>query len=389
MSSTVAIARCAEYDLDLVRAALERSFELLGGLAGFIRPGDRVLLKPNILLAAPPERAVCTHPIVLRAAIGAFRDLGCRVLVAEQPGIMSAAEARRAFEVSGIQAACEMEGVECRLFRPNGYVAVPLPDGKHLKVVMLPRDFQEVDHVVSVAKLKSHMQATYTGAVKNFYGAIPTLQRKQIHRLAKYVPFSEGIVDVFAAVRPAFGIIDGIVGMEGKGPNTGKPRRLGLLFASQDLVALDRVASTAVGWDKHPIVHLEDAAARGLGEDKLKRITVLGEKLEDVRVDFEPVPTSMQNPPRFLIDTLYNYWSIKPAVIPKNCNACGSCVAACPTAAIKLNDQPIAVIDYDKCIECFCCHEMCAYDAIGERASLLKRCLGPVRQFVRRLRRRS
>ena len=259
MTAVVSITRCADYDRERVQAAMDLALERAGGIGSFARPGDRVLLKPNILLGAGPEKAVCTHPEVVRAAIRAFRAFGCAVIVAEQPGIGPAEQTKRAVETSGVFPVCREEGVECRLFRANGFVPVPLPEGKRTKVVHLPRDFQDADHVVSLAKLKTHMQATYTGAIKNFYGAIPGRQRKEIHALAKYVAFSEGIVDVFQAVKPRFGIIDGIVGMDGRGPGSGRPRELGLLLASADLVALwggRRSASTTSttprrgGWAK-------------------------------------------------------------------------------------------------------------------------------------------
>jgi ferredoxin len=257
---------------------------------------------------------------------------------------------------------------------------VALPGGKQVREVMLPRDFQEVEHVVSLAKLKGHMQATYTGAIKNFYGAIPFRQRKQIHGLAKYVRFSEGIVDIFQAVRPRFGIIDGIWGMEGRGPSAGKPRHLGLLLASADLVALDRVAVSAVGWDRLRVHHIQDAGERGLGEADLNRIRVVGEKLDAVRIRFSPPPTAFRNPPRFLLNAVYNLWSIKPAVILANCTGCGTCVAACPASAIALDPLSKAVIDYSKCIECFCCHELCPSGAVTEKPSALKSLLSRIRK---------
>ena len=380
MPATVALARCPSYDPPLVQEALLRTLELAGGIASFARKGDRILLKPNVLLAAPPEKAVCTHPEVLRAAIRAFMDFGCPVIVAEQPGIGNAHNSMKAMEVSGIRGVCEEEGVECRLFRAKGFAPVALPGGRQVREVMLPRDFQEVQHVVSVAKIKGHMQATYTGAIKNFYGAVPFRQRKQIHGLAKYVPFSEGIVDIFQAVRPRFGILDGIWGMEGRGPSAGRPRHLGLLMASTDLVALDRVAVSAVGWDRLRVHHIQDAAERGLGEADLGRIRVVGEKLDEVRTRFSPPPTAFRNPPRFLLNTVYNLWSIKPAVVPAECTGCGTCVAACPATAITLDPLSKAVIDYSKCIECFCCHELCPSGAVTEKPSAVKRLLARIRK---------
>jgi ferredoxin len=233
-----------------------------------------------------------------------------------------------------------------------------------------------------VAKLKSHMQAMYTGAIKNFYGAIPAKQRKEIHGLGRYVPFSEGIVDVFQAARPAFGIIDGIVGMEGRGPAMGNPRQLGILMASSDLVALDRVAVNVVGWERIEVHHITEAAARGLGEGDIGRITVTGELLDGVRVRFVPPPTAFRSVPGFLLNAFYNFWSIKPEMIKEKCIACGTCVDACPVSAITLDREGKAVVDYGKCVECFCCHELCVYGAVSERPSALKQVLSPVKRSL-------
>jgi len=369
--SIVSIVRCDSYDSEAVFRSVAEAVDLCGGLDRILKHGDRVLLKPNLLNATTPEKAVVTHPEVLRAAIRAVRDFGAKPFVGEQPGIDRASMIEDAFDRSGCRRVCKEEGVACHVFRSDGYEEVEVPGAVHAKTLHVPRDVLESDAVFSLPKLKSHMQALYTGAIKNFYGCIPFTERRKIHNLAKYVPFSEGIVDILLAIRPVFGIMDAVVAMEGRGPSAGNPYKVGLILASPDMVALDSTALRVAGWDGLNVHHVIDAGKRGAGHCDPSRIEVRGLDVDSVAVRLKPPPTAFINPPRLLTGLVTYLQSVKPRIVESDCVECGVCAQACPADAISMT--PKATIDYDKCIECFCCHELCPYGAVSEKTSFVAR----------------
>jgi uncharacterized protein (DUF362 family)/Pyruvate/2-oxoacid:ferredoxin oxidoreductase delta subunit len=369
MKPTVAIERCENYDREKVELAVERAIAASGGLADLIKPGMRVLVKINLLNDSPPEKAVVTHPEVTRAVIRQVKALGAVPFVGDAPGIDLPRRALKVFRTSGTQAVCEEEGVEAAPFTNQGYETVTIESNTQLKTLHIARAVRDADAVICVAKAKSHMQAMYSGVIKNFFGVIPQADRKAAHSLPGYIPFSESLVDIFAACRPTFGLIDAIVGMEGTGPADGDPKQLGLILASRDLVALDTVTCACMGFDRIDVQHIPLAGKRGFGESDISRIEIAGPPVSEVRKKFRPPPTSRIPVPAFLGKLAMRLWRVEPLITEK-CTACGECAKICPVQVISL-ERTRAVIDYKGCVGCFCCHELCPFHAITERMSPL------------------
>src|SRR4051794_875504 len=84
--ATVSLVRCTEYDSALVMESVRRAVDLIGGIRNFVKPGERILLKPNLLGAREPERAVTTHPEIVRAMIRLVREAGATPVVGDSPG---------------------------------------------------------------------------------------------------------------------------------------------------------------------------------------------------------------------------------------------------------------------------------------------------------------
>jgi ferredoxin len=222
----------------------------------------------------------------------------------------------------------------------------------------------DADLVIGIAKLKTHIQSLFTGAVKNYFGCLPHEYRKQVHSLGRYRVFCEGLADILNAINPSFTFIDGIVGMEGRGPKSGNPKKLGLIMAAIDHVACDAVAMDLVGLDPKRYLVLEEARARGLGESRLEEIGISGGPLAPYRTSFTPPPHFLLNTPAFLARAVT--WSLdrKPRADPDHCEACGICVSICPAEAISMSGK--AFVDVQKCINCLCCMELCPHEAIHE-----------------------
>ncbi len=365
MSAIVSLVRQDDYEPQAVAAAYAEACEL----AGFpdVR-GKSVLFKPNILLGAAPEQAATTHPAVLRAAIRHARSKGAaRVLVGESPGFQVGDQA---FRASGLLAAAEAEGAEWVDFMEAA--KLDAPRGKAVKSFQVARAALEADLLVSLAKLKNHTLMGYTGALKNLFGCVPGLQKPGFHlRFPDAAAFALMLNDLAQALAPDFAVIDGIVGMEGPGPGSGYPRKVGVLVASRDPLAADRTACRVVGIDPDAIPNLKDGLERRAWISSDAEIELRGAPLAELRVhDWKPAPRRAKSSlPPFLKDLAVP----RPWFDRASCVACGACVEICPADALGLVDDAKGAegrsvrVDHGACIRCYCCHEVCPADAITVR----------------------
>ena len=231
----VAIKRCEKYSPDL----LEKAIESITDNTDFPDvKGKSVLLKPNILSGSLPEKAVTTHPEVVRAVIRLlFKKGASRIMTGDSPGIGSADAAGRK---CGIKKVVEEEGAEWVVF--NESYLLKNPDGKKQKQFYPALQLSQADILISLPKMKTHEMMYYTGAIKNLFGLIPGLKKSRFHfNFPEKEDFAAMIVDLLSTVKPSYAIMDGIVAMEGPGPGSGYPKSLGLLAGSSNLLALDLV----------------------------------------------------------------------------------------------------------------------------------------------------
>ena len=353
MASIVSVAACKNYnDFFKVKKAVEKSLEPLGGIKAFVRPGQKVLLKPNVLGAFPPEAAVTTHPAIVKAVLQIVKSAKAKPFVAESCGIGIGASTTKAFEKSGLMAVAEEEKVECVPLETMGYRKI---GGK--KCFLFSKAFLDADVVISLPKLKTHLLTLYTGAIKNSFGAIPAVERKRFHKSKNEEEFCSGLINVFLSRKPELVIMDAVVAMEGMGPVAGKPKSFGAVISSNDAVALDTVVCNAIGFEE--INTIKKAREKNAGETLLKEIIVSG-KVHQIRLAKPFVVQSRI--PMFIVSLYQSVTSVKPVVDYSKCKKCGVCAGHCPVKAIEL--MPFPVIDEKKCVCCFCCSELCPEQAI-------------------------
>ena len=360
MTKNVALAKCSDYDFEMVFSSVKKLFELVppGNVCG-----KKVLLKPNILYPKKPELAVCTHPIVVGAVVKAFVELGAHVFVGESPAIANSTNAAKAtgmFDMVVQNGGLWLDFKECAV--------VECPDGKIVKQFNFAKDFCDVDMVVSVAKLKSHQLMAYTGVMKNLFGLMVGLEKAEMHyRFPKKSDFAAFLTDLNLAAKPSYAIMDAIVGMEGPGgPGGGDPVQLGFLAASDNILALDWKCASLVGYNPHSITNLEEALNRHIWLDSPDEIRVLGEKESDCRCEHfkivkKPSPTLQKMVPS-VVNFLANKIFVKtPFILWKKCKKCGRCKKICPAKIISMDgrDNTAMLLDKSKCLHCFCCHEIC------------------------------
>lgn len=379
MPSRVGLQQVQAYDPPAVLEAVRAALAPLGGMAAFVRPGQRVLLKPNLLFGSRPEKAITTHPTVVRAAILLAQEAGGTVRVGDSPGVGSLASVAKA---AGLLPVLAETGASLAEFDTPAQYDVP-----HHRVVRrltLARAVAEADVLISLPKLKTHGQLVFTGALKNQYGLLPGPLKSQFHfRLQRREWLARLILDIHRAARPALAIMDGVVAMEGKGPSGGRPRFVGAILAGADLAAVDTLASALINLEPRQVPVLEAARAEGLGATALAAIEVVGADWRRLRVaDFEQISKledllRIVPLPRGLLGWIREQWTASPRIEAGRCTRCGACEEGCPVrpAAIRPQAPPAEQVDEAACIRCYCCHEFCPSQAIQLRRPLLARTL--------------
>lgn len=370
--SRVALVKAESYEGAALDQAISQALSHLGGLKRFVKPGMRVLLKPNLLSAKAPERAITTHPEFVAAVGRAVKRLGARVIIGDSPaGAEKGID--RLWQNCGLTAIAQRDGFELVNFELSGSRPVEING----QVYYIAKPVLDADIVISLPKLKTHVLTLMTGGVKNTFGCIPGFRKGLYHKEApKPQLFARVLVDIHSAVRPALTIIDAITAMEGDGPSSGTPRTVGLVAASEDAVALDAVLSAVIGLDPNAVHTTRFSGERGLGETRLSHIAVVGERIQDVRSDGFKLTsnTKMELIPRFGYDMVSRFIWQRPLIDDAACTQCQACVESCPTGAmdsIGPNDTP--VLKESLCINCWCCHEICPSKAIGIEKSWLAR----------------
>jgi uncharacterized protein (DUF362 family)/ferredoxin len=373
----VGLARVCGYDPAVVLEGMRRCLEPFGGMRAVVQPGQRVLLKPNLLGGFHPERAVTTHPAVVRAAIILVQEAGGIPLVGDSPAMGDLASVLGACRLAPVLAETGAQPLDCS--EPREFEGA---ENRLVRRLVLTRALENVDVVISLPKLKTHGQMTLTAALKNQYGLIPGALKSQWHfRLQEADWLAALILDIHRLVRPRLAILDAVVAMEGAGPTSGTPRPLGTLLAGTDFAAVDCVACQLIGQDPSRVPLLRVAAQQGLGETNLERIDILGDDWRSLTVeDFKrverPVDVMRLLPlPAPMLRWIQKHWTLQPRIVEGRCTRCGICEDGCPVkpSAIHPLAEPGLKVEDSRCIHCYCCHEFCPSHGIELRKPWLTR----------------
>lgn len=365
--SIVSIETVDSYQLEAVLKAVRQCLSRFGGIERFVRPGNKVLLKPNLLAAFHPERAITTHPAVVHAVTMLCLEAGAVVQIGDSPGI---GELRQVFRRCQMEFLLNLAGVSLANFRDT--VEYQAPDNLVARRIRLAKAVADNDLIITLPKLKTHSQMGFTGAIKNQYGLIVGSEKAHYHyRLKNRDWLAELMVDINLIAKPALAIMDGIVAMEGMGPAGGEARQLGVLLASPDISAVDTVACAIIDLECRTLPISQAAKKRGFGATELSEITVAGPPLEQLRVpDFKKIPELINilrlvPLPRFMLRWIRKAWAPRPRIIAEHCIKCNACGKGCPVEPSAIN--PFAgteQVDDQRCIRCYCCHEFCPEKAI-------------------------
>lgn len=425
----VALVRCGTYNREEVEAAVEEAIRLLGGFETIfgeteelraVGKDEPIVLKPNLLAKADPQKAVTTHPEVFRAVGRALKEAGYSDLrYGDSPGNPVISMEKTA-EGCGIKAMADELGIKPGEFGHGR--GVEYPQGKASKGFVLCNEIADMVEsgrggIVNICKMKTHALERITGAVKNTFGCVYGVNKAASH--ARYESpeyFARMLADLNGLVRPRLHIMDGIVAMEGNGPGSGDPVPMYTILASTDPVALDTAFCNLIHLDTDVVPTNTAAQEAGVGCCTEENIRILlggvpmrpeGEEilLDEMSVKYGNRNFNVQRSREFrggfrILNLFSGLIEKKPVVIEEKCIGCGICVETCPVEdkAIKLRPRittamaassmgagagvglgqtegvprnKVAMYNYDRCIRCYCCQEMCPEKAIGIKKSLM------------------
>ncbi len=345
----------------------------LGGMKAFIKPGQRVLLKPNLLSASPPGARITTDPAVVRAVAELALEAGGRVMLGDSPALDGFKKAAAAAGMSQVASDLNIELIE--LSEP---LRVETPAGSRYKSLELSRHALEAQIIINLPKLKTHSQMALTLGVKNMFGAVVGMRKAEWHHMAgrDVTAFADMLLDVERTLKPALTILDGVWGMEGHGPSNGKARHFGLLAAGVSPLVLDLNIAAMLGLDWREFPLAQAAARRGLLPEPWPEPLWLGEAIEDTALqDVElPTPAGIRFLPDFLEGWTRRYLVSRPAQNLSRCVLCGKCLSICPEKCISQSGKKLN-FDYRRCIRCYCCQEVCPVNAIALIPGMLAKTL--------------
>ena len=367
---TLYIEKCDSYTSDVKESLLHllRPFGWPEKAAG-----KRVAIKVNLLHGASPEKAVVTHPVLVKALSELLVEAGAEsVVIGDSPGgLYTVSYLNHVYKLSQLLP-CESERVH---LNQN----VETREG-HYENAYLLHSFSytayldDADLLIDFCKLKTHGMMGMSAAVKNMFGTIPGTTKPEYHmRFPNKTDFSKMLLDIYRYWHPDLCIVDAIDGMEGNGPSQGLPRHIGCLIAGTNAVEVDLVCAGIINLKPEDVPTLEVAEQLGLIQaDTLDTLTTGGADWRDFVVrDYQnvavksdiafagkggPIGRAFRSIARIFLKS-------RPQVRKKQCIGCAKCFQVCPARAITMKGKK-PVIDRSQCIKCFCCQEFCPVGAM-------------------------
>lgn len=365
----IGLVKCDDYNK--ANNAVREAVALLGGISAFIKPSERILIKPNLLSPKDPLKAVTTHPEIVRVIIKLVKEAGAIPIVGDSPG-GAIRNIKNVWEVTGMEKVCREENIELINFEAVGSKDFDIGD-KNIKKVNFSNAVLDCDGIINLPKLKTHMLMGFSAGIKNFYGTVPGLIKVEYHKYAsKNKDFANLLTNIYLFFKDKvrFTLIDAILSMEGNGPSAGEVRKTDLLAISQDTAVLDAYLMKELNYDISSSDLLKNL---NMTADTINKVEVLGKSPKDFNFQKFKFPNlrKLDIFPKPIVQMLGRLLWVKASINRNICVKCLLCTKACPVGAIQSRGNDYPYINTKKCISCFCCHEMCPKKAIGFRKSFL------------------
>jgi uncharacterized protein (DUF362 family)/Pyruvate/2-oxoacid:ferredoxin oxidoreductase delta subunit len=335
-----------------------------------------ILLKPNLLTT---KKDACTQPEFVEGVLSYLRNVGINmkdIYLGDSPGQSQKVGSDVAKEI-GIYDICETYGINLVDFESSIPIIEKIDNALRLNEIHVAKAVKDCDLLINLPRLKSHLEATMTGAIKNYWGIIPGGLKAHYHLFGKSTEqFGEVLADNFSWIvnhKPNRLIVYDLQEiMQGMGPAGGTMKKWDLILAGTDEVALDLIACEIGKLKVKNVPHLKNAIDRNLGVGSLEQIEIVGMSLEEA---IKQTPKFKVPGSRFTSFIAYmsgriGYKIIKkiPELIKSNCVQCGECAQNCASEAIEFETSSYPTFLRKKCISCFCCAELCSENAIKPKS---------------------
>ena len=397
MKSKVAIVPCENYEYENVYRALETALDMLGGIDKFVLRDEKILLKPNLLVKAAPEKAATTHPAVFKAVGQLLKEGGYENIKYGDSSGNHVAGLERIAEGCGIKQVADALNIKAADFS-EGETTLYM-EGRTCREFIISKGIIYADAIINICKMKTHMLERITGAVKNTFGAVYGFNKGAFHvKFPDPVRFAKMLCDLNGLVKPRLHIMDGITAMEGNGPHSGTSVAMKVIIASDDPVALDSVfcnlvylppelVATNVYGQEYGIGTFLEENIEIIADNDGRRVITMAEARDLFgNKDFDVYRGTIDKGEIKQMRFLKPYLQKKPVINKNRCVACGICVQSCPVSgkAVNFIDKESSkeggaqakmppMYDYNKCIRCYCCQEMCPEKAIEVKTPWLSK----------------
>jgi len=257
--ASVSMLSVTTYDIEPLQQNLEALLEPFGGMTHFVKKGDRVLLKPNLLTGSRPTKECTTRPELIYCVAKMVQAAGGDPFLGDSPAFGSA---RGVAESNGLLEWAEKANLPIVEMHGKRY---PL-NSQDFDHFLISKEAMEADVVINLPKVKNHVQLTLTLGVKNLFGCVPGKMKAWWHMEAgkDRQRFGSMLVETAKAISPELTIIDGIIAHAGNGPANGEPKALGVLAASNNVFALDRALLEVLNVDPDLIPTIVESKRLGL-----------------------------------------------------------------------------------------------------------------------------
>ncbi|MHA1437388.1 MAG: DUF362 domain-containing protein [Promethearchaeota archaeon] len=375
MKNKVAIVKLDDYNSESISNALKELIKILN-LEGFFK-NKSILIKPNLL--APTKNAF-TPPELVYELIKLIKNDTKEIMIGDST--MTKKLTNITLKRCKINEGCEELGAKALNFFECNRIKVDIfnPNYEVEKSIYLPQEVCEANLIINMPKLKTHNGFVYTGAIKNFFGLLGNKMNMHMTHKNK-INFQKMLADIYFAVEETnktdfpkvLTIMDAVIAMEGKGPRSGKPRKIGVLIAGFNSAAVDIVGYTLMNGNPADLEAINSLARRTNLTVDINQLEIIGINnyrnfiIKDFKKPSVSIFRKSQTPSTGILSKIVNKaMSISIKIKRKKCVLCEQCVKHCPAEAMfKKNDK--IMIDHDKCIECFCCGESCPNDAISAK----------------------
>lgn len=306
MMEKVAIVKKNEKTiLEVVREAVD----LLGGMENFVKPGQKVMLKPNCTGPLSSDDGAVTSNEVIESVIVLAREAGAaQVDIVEGSGAFHLGT-RRIYETLGVDALAERMGVPLYDVNETEFIAVKNKGFLMMDEIEISKLAWRYDVIINIPVMKTHPLTEITVAYKNMNGLLSPRDKRRFHDYN----MRKAVVDLTTALPPYLTIVDGLTAMEGLGPLEGTPVKMDLIMAGSCPAAVDATAARVMGFEPERLEYLKAAEEAGHGSIREEDIMILGERIQDVAYPFKTAEPGKRE---------YDGISVFELDMPEKCYGC-------------------------------------------------------------------